>query len=128
MVKLGVFAAEILQDDIPVQEHDDSNAKDTKNSLTKYVEIKEDQQYAIKVVIGEAFTLGQFDALYVKVEIDGKHVGGKAFQRAYFENGHEVTKVIKDFDGKVEGRNVVRQLRFEETTTSKLGEMYLASC
>lgn len=128
MVKLGNFTVEIIQKDdedkdVAAKEHDDREAEDSENVATKYVEIKEDKKFSIKIVIDEDFELDEFDALWVSMILDGVHESGMVFQEPCLSIGEETVKAIEGFQKSEGGRQILQPFRFEEAQTSTVISM-----
>lgn len=108
MVKLKNFEVLILQDDNAVPEHLDPQAGVKEATVTRYIEIKEDQQFKIELTVDPDFDYDEFDSLCIEIYFDGEYVMGRMLSKDHYKQGTVFSYTISE------------QFFFNETTTSRL--------
>lgn len=120
MVKLKSFDLQILQNAATANEYLDPKIEDIDNSVTRYVEIKEDQNFAIELTVQPNLDLADFDALCMYISFDGKFAGGQTFSKRQCVSNKVFKYSMASLGKLIDGRHIDRAFYFKETTTSAL--------
>lgn len=130
MVAFNYLDVKILQEGILAREYEDPATESGEDTTTKYIEILEDRPFAICFATGQDFDFEHHQALAIAISIDGKHAGTSiCFQDGDSEKDGQIIRQIQGIYKVINGRNSLKQFRFEEARLSKTQNPFcLPSC